>query len=238
MYMYVGVFVLFIVFLGDIAASEESCLDEANTPTDASLQAKISGGYELWKCVNSARDAYYTCSTNSWYPEKLQCGPKPAFKESCLTAHNTFRNMHKDTPALTYNDDLAKSAQQWADHSALIGELQNSVHDATYGENLYSTSLSKYDPCSSAVNTWYAERDNYSYYTTESKNHGQIRDFTQVVWRDSREFGCGLSESTDGTYVVCRYSPQGNFVFMNLNETPNEARRRVYGANVLPLKSR
>ncbi|CAH1789611.1 unnamed protein product [Owenia fusiformis] len=236
MYRYIGVFVLFVVSLENIAASEESCADEANTPTGAWLQAQHRG-YELWKCVTSAKEAYYTCSTNSWYPEKLQCGPKPGFKESCLTAHNTFRNMHQDTPALTYSDDLAKSAKEWADHLTSIGKLQHSRRDS-YGENIYWTSMSsKYDPCSSAVHAWYKEQDNYSYFTTKSKTSvDPIGHFTQVVWRDSREIGCGLSESTDGTYVVCRYSPQGNFVLRNSYEGFDEARRRVYGANVLPLK--
>jgi len=44
--------------------------------------------------------------------------------------------------------------------------------------------------------------------------------FTQVVWKGSKEVGMGVS--SDGHFVVCNYSPPGNW-------TDN------FAANVLPL---
>lgn len=37
--------------------------------------------------------------------------------------------------------------------------------------------------------------------------------FTQIVWRDSTEFGVGMSRNRNGeVYVVCNYNPAGNFL--------------------------
>ncbi len=39
-----------------------------------------------------------------------------------------------------------------------------------------------------------------------------IGHFTQVVWKDSKEFGLGVAMSNDGAVYVCaNYYPPGNF---------------------------
>lgn len=35
--------------------------------------------------------------------------------------------------------------------------------------------------------------------------------FTQVVWKGSKSVGCGIAQSSKGTYTVCQYKPAGNF---------------------------
>ena len=52
-----------------------------------------------------------------------------------------------------------------------------------------------------------------------------IGHFTQVVWNNSVEIGCGVAKGTDNfVYGVCNYSPPGNFIGA-----------QNYQNNVLPL---
>ena len=45
--------------------------------------------------------------------------------------------------------------------------------------------------------------------------------FTQVVWKDSRQLGCGKQTCTingnTGVYWACRHSPLGNFNADNIS---------------------
>ena len=49
--------------------------------------------------------------------------------------------------------------------------------------------------------------------------------FTQVVWKDTRQLGCGVAMCDGGEIWVCNYSPPGNFV-------------RSFRQNVLPASCR
>ncbi|CAH1788623.1 unnamed protein product, partial [Owenia fusiformis] len=116
--------------------------------------------------------------------------------ESCLAAHNKFRRMHQDTPDLTYSDDLAKSAQEWANYLTTIGFMKHSGP----GQNIYwSGKPDKDHPCGPVVDFWYNEKQYYSYSTTESTNPDESTlHFTQVVWKNTKEVGCGLSTYNGG----------------------------------------
>ena len=57
--------------------------------------------------------------------------------------------------------------------------------------------------------------------------------FTQVVWKDSKEFGIGKAQTKDGKWlVVANYSPPGNF----LGHYPENVTPPVDGKIVLPEK--
>jgi len=107
-----------------------------------------------------------------------------------------------------------------------------------YGENLFFMSGGEVT-CFDAVQAWYDEIKDYSYSTTKATTPGKpIGHFTQVVWKASTTIGVGISKSADGGIFVCaRYKKQGNFVMMNYGESYTSARKRAYGANVLPLKN-
>ena len=78
---------------------------------------------------------------------------------------------------------------------------------------------------------WY---DEIAYY--DFGNPGQLKagsenkmigHFTQVVWKDSTQLGCGIAKGTDNfVYGVCNYSPPGNYIGAS-----------NYQNNVLPLAS-
>ena len=56
---------------------------------------------------------------------------------------------------------------------------------------------------------WYNEVEHYDFDDPGNVPPGeQVGHFTAMVWRDTCEVGCGVSEN----FLVCRYSPPGNFL--------------------------
>ena len=69
---------------------------------------------------------------------------------------------------------------------------------------------------------WYDnEEPNYNYATGQSTG-GVIGHFTQMVWKNSTELGCGERRIRRGnmnyTYSTCRYSPPGNWRGQNTSQ--------------------
>jgi glioma pathogenesis-related protein 2 len=142
-----------------------------------------------------------------------------ALGSSVLSSHNTYRAIHH-APSMTYSTALRDSAQRWANTIASTGAFKHSGTQGV-GENLYVsyTSDSSIDASklgADAVKDWYDEVKNYNYANPGfSSNTGH---FTQVVWKDSTQLGCGAAKGTatiKGTqynafYVVCQYSMPGN----------------------------
>ena len=75
-----------------------------------------------------------------------------------------------------------------------------------YGENLYGAWGQPVHTSPAAVNAWYSE---VKFYNFGRPGFGmKTGHFTQVVWKGSRQMGCGYSKN----YVCCRYLPAGNFM--------------------------
>ncbi|CBY11207.1 unnamed protein product [Oikopleura dioica] len=121
---------------------------------------------------------------------------------------------------------LCKQAQEGADSLAKRNAFAHDTENYRCGENLWMRSPPKSDKltkemsvsyCTSAVNTWYSEIDNYSFKKHGKKSDdGAIGHFTQLVWKKSVKLGVGIAKRRDGKYVVlCRYSPRGN---MNMSK--------------------
>ncbi|CCC68846.1 hypothetical protein NCAS_0B07620 [Naumovozyma castellii] len=128
------------------------------------------------------------------------------FASSVLNEHNAKRALHQNTPALSWSDDLASYAQNYADAYDCSGNLVHS--GGPYGENL----ALGYDAVGS-VDAWYNEISSYDYSNPGfSENAGH---FTQVVWKSSTQVGCGIKDCSAtgwGSYVICSYNPAGNFI--------------------------
>ncbi|PNH12922.1 Cell wall protein PRY3 [Tetrabaena socialis] len=133
--------------------------------------------------------------------------PPPAVEKDSLVdpavlleAHNAAR-MLTGAANLTWSSSLAKSAQDW------IGGAYSTPTDLTRG-----------------VDMWVGEVCNYDF-----SKPGWGMDtghWTQVVWRNTRQLGCGYrvcrngvkgmgnyaATSTELGVLVCHYSPPGNFM--------------------------
>jgi uncharacterized protein YkwD len=125
-----------------------------------------------------------------------------------LKGHNDFRKKH-GASALTWNDNLASKAQQWA-NGCIFEHSKGTL--GKFGENLAAGTGSGYT-IASAIKSWTDESKDYD------PNNPSSSHFTQVVWKNSKQVGCAL-QLCDGIFepkfgkakfVVCEYDPPGNF---------------------------
>lgn len=123
-----------------------------------------------------------------------------------LAAHNKIRTeLH--LPLLTWNCKLADYAQEWATRG--VFEHRESTD---FGENIF-VATSPRIAAVMAIRKWFSEKpfwDNREATCHKGKVCGH---YTQLVWRTTTEFGCGVNRNTRGefkTLLVCNYNPAGN----------------------------
>jgi len=111
---------------------------------------------------------------------------------------------------LTWSDQLASKAQQWANNC----KFQHSGGSlGPFGENLAAGTGSSYN-IQAAIKSWTDESKDYN------PSNPVASHFTQVVWKGSTQLGCavalcdGIFSASFGKakYFVCEYSPQGNII--------------------------
>lgn len=137
--------------------------------------------------------------------------PPPLTKEQqeILDAHNRWRSQ-VNVPPLRWSKKLADRAQAWADNPAAQaggGLVHSSGGPSGAGENMAASS----DSVTEMVNMWGREGRDYDY-TTNSCRGDACGHYTQVVWGNTTELGCGVApHRIYGRLLVCNYSPPGNF---------------------------
>jgi hypothetical protein len=135
-------------------------------------------------------------------------------KAELLRAHNGYRIELSEQP-LVWSDQLAAGAQVWAVH------LANEVHSLQHsrlpglGENLVMWSAGR-ESLAQLVDMWGAEKHyfiNASFPSVSTTGDWKtVGHYTQMIWRNTTEVGCGLATGGGYDFLVCRYSPQGNFM--------------------------
>ena len=143
-----------------------------------------------------------------------------AIRKNILTNHNKYRKLHQ-VEDLKRNSDIEKIAQEYSEYLASINKLvhsKNTYKGSSLGENLYGawgTTLTGTD----ASEDWYSESADYDY-----NNPGYtsgIGHFTQLVWKGSKEIGCGAA-CNGGCFITCNYYPAGNIL-------------NTFASNVFPI---
>lgn len=144
----------------------------------------------------------------------------PAAWKGNLRTHNCARKTvvpaaAPGLPLLRWSSAIAQTAQAYADrciwqHSGAAG----------LGENLYATAPFGSAQTAAAI-SWGGEFAHYNYAANSCAAGQTCGHYTQMVWRDSDELGCGISNCSSGspfgasfphwTIVVCNYLPPGNF---------------------------
>ncbi|HEY2010383.1 MAG TPA: CAP domain-containing protein [Rhizomicrobium sp.] len=131
-------------------------------------------------------------------------------------AHNGER-LELGLPPLNWNDALAQSAQQWADHLAATGRFEHAPEnrDAPQGENLWEGSKGYFSP-EAMVDAWIREKRFFrpGIFPNNSTT-GRVEDvghYTQLVWRATHEVGCAEASSGSDDILVCRYAEAGNYI--------------------------
>jgi pathogenesis-related protein 1 len=146
-----------------------------------------------------------------------------------LDIHNKARIEIGVDNNLTWNDTIATDAQSYADEMSKSGAWEhdsknhNGYKNGVYGENLYIGTLKP--TFTIATQAWIDEKEFYHYGVIGDDgtcDEGEIcGHYTQVIWKDTTEVGCAMSQYVTGQYkdwyiVVCKYQTPGNY----LNETP------------------
>jgi len=153
---------------------------------------------------------------------------RPAFAEEVLAAHNEAR-ADMGVPPLAWNDKLAADAAAWAQRLSGHATLRHSgVSDQ--GENLWLGTRDYFD-AATMVSHWVEEKAHYHAGrfpdNSSTGNWADVGHYTQIVWRTTREVGCARVGDAELDYLVCRYSPPGNW----LGEDPiGPAGRRMAGS--------
>ena len=128
-----------------------------------------------------------------------------SFARAFVAAHNQVRSGVGVAP-LRWSDQLADSAQQWA--NALIES--GAFHprgDHRFGENLFEVTGRGATPAE-VVYAWAGEARNYDRRTNTCS--ARCGHYTQVVWRDTELVGCGTARDNRREVWVCTYDPLGN----------------------------
>ena len=133
-------------------------------------------------------------------------GPALApYAQQFIDAHNQHRAKHCAAP-LTWSIKLAVVAEGWAKSLKDAGcKFEHSKNP--YGENLAAGTTGTLPP-DAVVDMWYDEVAKYPF-----PNGGfsmATGHFTQVVWRNTTEVGCGVAQCNGMDIWVCNYNPYGN----------------------------
>ena len=142
-------------------------------------------------------------------------------RSEILSDHNYHRKRHQ-VDTLVRNSEIEKVAQTYSEHLAEIGNMQHSQNEK-YGENLYYC-MSSAGICvtgQKASQSWYNEVKQYNF--ADPKFTSGTGHFTQLVWKASKQIGCGAACKNNKCFVTCNYYPRGNYLGQ-------------FGNNVFPLK--
>ena len=111
-------------------------------------------------------------------------------------------------PPMAWSDELAGTAQAWADHLRDDNKCKLQHSDANLGENL---AMGKGLDIAQAVSMWAKEGEHYVY-SPSYEFDIPTGHYTQVVWRKSTQLGCGVAHCGRTNIMVCNYSPPGNHI--------------------------
>jgi len=133
------------------------------------------------------------------------------FANTIMQVHNAERAA-VNVPELTWSDSLAADAKGWAEHLATVGSLVHATGTGQ-GENLWSGTAGAYNTAEQ-VKSWADEKNNYNggAITKWVKGDPVTGHYTQMVWRSTTQVGCATATGGGNDYLVCRYSPPGNYI--------------------------
>lgn len=140
-------------------------------------------------------------------------------QQEWVTAHNAVRAAVSNPvpatslPDVTWNQSAANLASDWAARCDFMHRDPN-----TLGENIFASTNSRTP--TQVVNSWAAEKANYTYATNSCAVGQACGHYTQIVWRASTGIGCATQTCTTGSpfgsgawsFTVCNYAPAGNIV--------------------------
>lgn len=147
--------------------------------------------------------------------------PPPSFSRhegasQILHEHNSARR-EVGSPPLVWSNQLARESQSYANRLAREGVFRHSsyLERPNIGENLWMGSTGYFSP-RDMIRSFLSERQYFRYgrfpNVSRTGDWSHVGHYTQIVWRDTRQVGCGLAEARAYAFLVCRYWPSGNMM--------------------------
>jgi len=142
-------------------------------------------------------------------------GPGTNWRDRVLAAHNRERG-EVGVPTLSWDNDLAVSARDWAGRLAATGEFRHAPERLAdpQGENLWAGTRGAYS-IETMVDAWAREKRVFKMGRfPDNSTTGKVADvghYTQLVWRDTTKVGCAIAAGSSEDFLVCRYSRAGNY---------------------------
>merc|ERR1712215_20615 len=125
-------------------------------------------------------------------------------------------NMRK----VVWNNEIAMIAQKWANQCKFGHDQSRNKCDGKYvGQNVYWSSVmmktqkEQLKGVVDAIKSWYSEvKKPFTTSIDPFKWNSACGHYTQVVWAETSEVGCGFSSNKAGTNIVCNYAVGGNMI--------------------------
>jgi len=134
------------------------------------------------------------------------------FLEDLLNTNNEYRTKHK-AQILNLNPYLTTKANEYAklmaDNNNIIDKEIEYLGEKC-GKNICIKNNKKYDG-QEVCDEWYNEINEYNFLDIKNNDKEKVKNFTQLVWKDTTEVGFGWAQSNQGIfYIVGIYYPSGN----------------------------
>ena len=156
----------------------------------------------------------------------------PATSVRLLEAHNVARKAVGAAP-LIWSDALANDARRWAQKLAQTGQFEHAPQPkgaGAQGENLWMGTVFAYSP-EDMVGAWTAEKRYYRRgifpKVSTTGTWGDVGHYTQMIWHSTTHVGCAIARSEGDEYLVCRYSPPGNWIGQDSQGPATPARQNI-----------
>jgi uncharacterized protein YkwD len=155
-----------------------------------------------------------TCSSTAPPAGASQVSNNTDFVNTILQIHNRERTA-VGAPPLVWSNTLAADAQEYADHLAAIGKMEHMWQSASdewskkahgANENLAARGPPGPGTLIPMVESWVAEKQ-YFDGTLDLYKNGH---YTEMIWKATKELGCGMATGSANDFLVCRYLPSGN----------------------------
>jgi uncharacterized protein YkwD len=179
----------------------------------------IASGTSSNATVGSSASSASASSSTSPAPSNPG-DPEPQDMIGMTAAHNAARAAVQPAatpplPTVSWSATIAASAQAFTTN-CVFADTTNA-----YGSNAFAgTGTSTPEE---VVASWVGEDAYYDYASNTCEAGQQCGHYTQVVWRDSVQIGCGMTNCTENSPFtsdgkgawqlwVCNYNPAGNYV--------------------------
>lgn len=137
-------------------------------------------------------------------------------KQEILAAQNRYR-AEVNVTALKWSENLSLQAQECADYNAanfLPQGKQKHCPKSGFGQNIALATSSLHRTLTQMVDQWGEEKRNFinGEYPSVSAtgSPGAVSHYTQIIWQETAEVGCGKANSSGYEILVCDYRSQGN----------------------------